>query len=238
MSYRDREGFEPDELAVVRIRKALLDWGRKNQRDFPWRRTRDPYRILLSEMLLQRTRAAQVAGLYGELVRRYPSVRDLAGADPGELRRILSPLGLHWRIPLIHETARRIVERHGGEIPADRGLLESLPGIGAYAASAVLSFAFNLPEPVLDANTVRLVGRLFGIGVTDSSRRSRRFRELAGRLVDRENPRFFNYSFLDLASTVCRSGKPDCGVCPLSEVCYYNAMKMKNFGSGRENTGG
>ncbi|PTQ51173.1 MAG: A/G-specific adenine glycosylase [Hydrogenibacillus schlegelii] len=227
---------DPPETIVPYLREALLKWGRENLRDFPWRRTRDPYRVLLSEMLLQRTRAAQAVPVYEELIRRYPSVFELSRAEPDGLERILAPLGLRWRIPLIREMAGQVVERHGGRIPADRKQLLSLPGVGDYAASAVLSFAFNFPEPVLDANTVRLTGRLFGIEVTESSRRSRGLRELVAGLVDREHPRLFNYAFLDVASTICRPGKPVCGACPVAEICYHYA-EAKKRDSGREAAG-
>lgn len=211
----------PDEAIVSFIKKTLLNWGRHNLRDYPWRKTRDPYRILLAEMLLQRTRADQVRDIYIKMVDKYPTVVELSRAERAELEKMLRPLGLRWRVPLILDMARQVMERYSGSLPTEREQLKELPGVGDYAASAMLCFAYNLPEPILDTNTVRVIGRLFGIDVRDSSRRSRKFREIMGRLVDREQPRLFNLALLDFAALVCRKHEPLCNVCPLQEICKF-----------------
>jgi len=204
------------------MRKRLIAWGQQNFRKFPWRLTTDPYHILVSEILLHRTRAEQVVPFYLELIRRYPTVTSLAKAKLSDLEELLYPLGLRWRVEKMHLMAREIAERYGGIVPDKREDLLSLPGVSHYIAGAVLCFAYGKPEPLLDTNTVRVTGRLFGIPVTDSSRRSKRFRELMREFLDEDNPREFNYALLDLAAIVClKKSLPRCSVCPLKEFCRY-----------------
>jgi A/G-specific adenine glycosylase len=156
-----------DPGTLEELRSRLLIWGRENRRTFPWRETRDPWRVLLAEVLLHRTRADQVVPVYLAAVERYPDPAAMARAHLRDLRRLMRPLGLHWRVPLMREMARQILRRHGGRIPPDRQALQALPGVSDYIAGAVCCFAFGMPEPVLDTNTVRVLGRLFGLPVRD-----------------------------------------------------------------------
>lgn len=201
------------------VRNRLLVWGEGNLRWFPWRDTRDPYHILVAEMLLRRTRANQVVPVYLELIRRFPDVWSLADAPVSLLQTLLRPLGLHWRIPQLPLMAREIVSRFGGRVPASREALKALPGVSDYVACAVMVFAFGLPEPIPDANTVRVVGRLLALPVTDGSRRNRLFRECLRLLMQGNNPRLLGYALLDFAAGVCRHRSPECGSCPLSDLC-------------------
>jgi A/G-specific adenine glycosylase len=203
------------------IRDRLVAWGRQNARVYPWRETRDPWKILLAEVMLHRTRADQVVPVYEAAVRKFPDPASLAGASPECLGRLFRPLGLRWRVPLLHEMARRIVRDHGGRVPTGRDELRSLPGVSDYIAGAVRCFAFGEPEPVLDTNAVRVLGRVFGLPVRDSSRRSRRFRELMRELVAGDDPRSLVLAVLDLAALVCRPGNPECRRCPIRDLCEY-----------------
>jgi len=206
---------------VVAFRKTLIAWGREHFRSFPWRLTEDPYRILMAEVMLHRTQAPQVVPIYEHFVEQYPKVLVLAQVNKEDLHQVLYSLGLCWRIDLIHEMAVRLVDRFSGQVPREKADLLSLPGVSEYIAGAVRCFAWNLPEPLMDTNTVRVAGRLFGLEIKDSSRRNRRFRELITALVAPGEPRAYNYALLDLAEQVCMKKRPpECKQCPLVEWCH------------------
>lgn len=209
---------------------ALLAWWKINGRHFPWIDENDPYRIFVSEILLHRTRANQVAPVYRELIERFPTIRALAAAEPRELRAMLRPLGLFWRTKYLRLAAKQIVEEYGGTVPENAGALKSLPGISDYIASAIRCFAFRRPEAIIDTNTVRILGRVLGVRVTEGSRRSKQLYESYGSLLDTENPRDFNHAILDLGALVCKSGTPLCSVCPVAAMCTY-AMSAGRTGS-------
>jgi A/G-specific adenine glycosylase len=207
---------------VPGFRQTLIDWGRNNFRAFPWRKTDDPYRILMAELMLHRTQASQVSRIYEHFVATYPDIQALTGATLTELRNMLYPLGLRWRIDLLHDMARVIMERFGGEIPREKSSLLSLPGVSDYIACSVRCFAWNMAEPLIDTNTVRVVGRLFNLQIKDSSRRNPRFRELITLLVDPIEPRLYNFALLDLADLICRKRDlPKCGQCPVVVFCLH-----------------
>ena len=213
------------QLDLDELHRSLLEWWHKNGRSFPWRNTNNPYHILISEILLHRTRADQARRVYEELIGRFPTVRELALSDPEEVMRILYPLGLHWRGRLLLKMAREIHQKYSGVIPSSPDELESLPGVGKYIASAVRCFAFNESVPLLDTNTLRILGRLFGIKVTDSSRRKEYFIKLYMSLMDKKHPREFNYAMIDLGALVCTPKKPRCGECPLLNHCIYGMRR-------------
>lgn len=203
----------------------LLGWWRENRRDFPWRRTRDPYQILVAEILLHRTRAAQVTPVYQRLIQRYPTVRSLAAADGKELQAIAKPLGLYWRTDLLIEVAKSIVDR-GGRVPRRPADLESLPGVGPYISSAVRCFAYEYSDLVIDTNTVRVVSRLFGVISTANTRRSKTFIQLANTLRSDRHPRETNFALLDLAALICRPVSPKCRECPVADHCEYARARI------------
>jgi len=207
--------------ALDEIRQRLLAWWERNQRSFPWRETHNPWYILLAEVLLHRTRADQVVPVYRVIVKKYPDPESLVQSPPGELESVLYPLGLHWRIPLLREMAWQIIRQYGGNVPVERETLRSLAGVSDYIAGAVRCFAFGLPDPLLDTNTVRVLGRIQGIPVSDSSRRSRLFREVMGTLVNCERPREIALALLDLAALICRPRNPICQECPLLDFCQF-----------------
>lgn len=199
----------------------LLTWWKVNKRNFPWRETSDPYRILIAEVLLHRTRAAQVSPVYEKVVSHYHDINELASAKPQEIILMLNPLGLKWRARLMIEMARTISTQFSGKIPLERDELEALPGISHYIAAALRSFALNLPESILDTNTVRIVSRVFGVNVTDASRRNKKFQMMYESLMNEKRPREFNFAMLDLAALVCKSARPLCAECPVRSMCEY-----------------
>lgn len=211
---------------AVAFRRALITWGKEHFLRFPWRLTRDPYRILMAEVMLHRTQATQVVPVYERFVERYPDVPSLAWATREYLHDALYSLGLRWRIDLVYKMAAELMGRFEGKIPESREDLLSLPGVSEYIAGAVRCFAWNLPEPLLDTNTVRVVGRVFGLEIKESSRRNRRFRDLITALVDPDEPRAYNYALLDLANQVCMKKRlPECFRCPLQKRCMYGMIR-------------
>lgn len=211
---------------LAALRQALLRWGESHFRPFPWRQTRDPYRILLAEILLHRTQVKQMVPVYERLVASYPDIPSLAAADKALLDALLFPVGLRWRTDLLHVMAQEIVARFGGQIPTERADLLSLPGVSEYIAGAVRCFAWDQPEVLMDTNTVRIAGRLLGWPVKDSSRRNARFRAALQALLDPDEPRAFNYALLDLAHLVClKRQEPRCQECPLATWCQHASTK-------------
>lgn len=212
------------------LRESLVFWGRNNFRPFPWRLTREPYKILLSEVMLHRTQASQVLPVYEQFTETYPNPQELIKATKSELHEVLYSLGLRWRIDMIFEMGTKLVEHFDGQIPVNREELLSLPGVSDYIANAVRVFAWNLPEPLGDTNTIRVTGRLFGLSIKDSSRRNRQFKYLLSALLDQENPRLYNYALLDLADKICmKKQKPLCDQCPLVTWCIYGQQRSPNL---------
>jgi A/G-specific adenine glycosylase len=199
----------------------LDDWWQNNKREFPWRSTKVPYEILIAEVLLHRTRAEQVAPIYLKFIDSFPTIGSLAEANLGEIQAILHGLGLNWRIELLHKMAQEIENKHNGKIPENKDDLKSLPGVSDYIASAVMCFAFNRSEPLLDTNIVRVIGRVFALRVTDSSRRSSNFKKLYIAIGCKKNPRNFAFAIIDLGALVCLPSKPLCNACPVRDMCSY-----------------
>jgi len=206
------------------VRARLLAWYDANRRDLPWRRTRDPYRILVAEYLLQRTRIASGTPYYERFLERFPTVRDLAAAPLDDVLSVWEGLGFYGRARNLHAAAQSIVQRHGGEIPRSHAELASLPGIGPYTAGAVASIAFGIPVPAVDGNVTRVIARLFRIreDVTAGTIR-RRIAEIAARLVSPEQPGTLNQALMELGATVCTPIAPACVSCPVERFCLARA---------------
>lgn len=212
--------LERDE--VLALQAALLGWGGRHGRAFPWRRTREPYAVLVAEKLLQQT--AATAGLveaYRALVGRFPDAEALAAADLGEVQALVAPLGLHYRARELRALGRALVERHRGVAPGTLEELLALPGVGEYAARAVLSFCFDRDVAVVDTNVARWLHRLYGIAspLPPNPARSARLRRMAQELLPAGEARAFNLAVLDLCALVCVARVPRCGVCPIRVQC-------------------
>lgn len=210
-----------DKFPVKKFRHNLMGWWEHNGRKFPWRKRRNPYSILVAEVLLHRTRADQVVPVYRDFLKRFPSVKVIASASQSEVKYTLRSLGLQWRSELLHKMALEIVRQYNCKIPDRREQLESLPGVSHYIASAVRCFSFGLPEVLLDTNTVRITGRIFDLPVTDGSRRSKRFRDLLQFLLNHNHAREFNFAMIDLGALICRPEHPVCYICPVRDTCHY-----------------
>jgi len=213
----------PDQTdRIPAFRAALLAWFDVHARDFPWRRDRTPYRTAIAELMLRRTRAEQVAPVYQSFVSRYPSLSDAARADPADIQAILSPLGLRWRAQNAVDFIREASVRYGDEVPTDPESLQTLPGAGPYVASAVSCFASGGRDALIDANVVRVLGRVFGLPIHGEARRRKAMRDLARAAVDPQRPADYHYALLDLGATVCTARRPKCGGCPLAKFpCLF-----------------
>lgn len=221
-------GWLNNPVELTLFRKKLKVWGRKNFRPFPWRLSENPYHILMAEVMLHRTQASQVLPVYERFITCYPDISTLTQTTKGKLRRLLYPLGLQWRVDLLYKMAISLIRRFDGQVPQDKSDLLSLPGVSQYIAGAVRCFAWNFQEPLIDTNTVRVVGRLFGLEIKDSSRRNHHFKELIEMLVDPRNPRAYNYALLDLADSVCTKKRPpDCKRCPVAKWCHYGCAALR-----------
>jgi A/G-specific adenine glycosylase len=207
------------------ISEQLIPWWRMNKRRFPWRTSRDPYRILVAEVLLHRTRAEQVEPIYEEFIQKFPNCHSLAEANEYEVYRILYPLGLRWRVKLLIQMAEVIESKFDGIIPSNREQLEELPGVSHYIASAVRCFGYGIPDVILDTNTVRILGRVHGIKVTDSSRRSKKFAEMYDSILDKAKPRDFNFAMIDLGALICTPNEPRCIKCPIMNLCEFGIFQ-------------
>ncbi|MCI4340906.1 MAG: A/G-specific adenine glycosylase [Thermoplasmata archaeon] len=199
---------------------ALLAWWDDHRRPLPWRRDRSPYRIWVAEVLLQQTRVAQAVPYYERLLRRYPSLRSLAGARTDELLKLWEGAGYYHRAWNLHATAQELVGRQGGRFPRTPAALEQLPGVGPYIARAIASLAFGVPVVALEANGLRVAARLTGErgDVRTAKVRQRLLRFLEHELP-REAPGAFNEALMELGETVCTSHAPQCRVCPLGYRC-------------------
>jgi len=201
-------------------RRALLRWYDAHRRDLPWRRTRDPYAIWISEAMLQQTRVETVIPYYARFLERFPDVAALASADRDEVLGVWAGLGYYSRARNLQAAAARMVEEHGGRVPADPEALRGLPGIGRYTAGAVASIAFDRPEPVLDGNVKRVLARL--LGVRDDPRRAPVEAGLwatAARLAQGPRPGDLNQALMELGARVCTPRAPRCPDCPLARRC-------------------
>ncbi len=210
---------------VDRLREKLLAWYRARKRDLPWRRTRDPYAILVAEFLLQRTRVAAGLPYYERFLARFPTVFALANASEADVLRAWEGLGFYDRARRLHSAARAIVERHRGSVPADLDALESLPGIGPYTAGAVGSIAFNLRAPALDGNARRVLTRLLWSGLAKGE--AKNLESIARDFVPPEDPGSWNQAVMELGATVCLPRRPRCDVCPLSIDCDAFAVGVQ-----------
>lgn len=209
-----------EELVVhgSEVTRALTSWGRRNGREYPWRGELPLWQALVAEVMLQRTRADQVAPTFRRFQEQYPSPAALASASAEEITGLVGPLGLRWRGRLLYQLAQEIA-RLDGELPLDQTALEALPGVGPYAAAATLSLHANRRAVLIDSNIVRVLCRLTATEYDGETRRKRWLRELAETMTPPRAHRDYNYAVLDLAALVCLPRAPKCGECPILRWC-------------------
>ncbi len=206
----------PDPARRRAFIRRLLAWYRVHKRALPWRRTADPYPILVSEVMLQQTQVDRVIPKYREFLRRYPSIEALAAASVDAVREAWYPLGYNIRPVRLHAIARTVVQRYDGRIPDDRETLLRMKGIGPYTAGAVLSFAYGRRAPILDTNVRRVLQRVFHGTVPQ---RDGHLWTVAEAVLPRRTTADFNQALMDLGATICVARNPRCAACPLQAIC-------------------
>jgi A/G-specific adenine glycosylase len=220
--------IERDGAWVARVQQRLLAWYDEGHRALPWRETRDPYRILVSEMMLVQTTVAAVLPYYERFLTRFPDVSALAAAQETEVLKCWEGLGYYRRARQLHAAARAIVGRHGGTFPDDPDAIRALPGVGRYIAGAILSFAFDQAAPIVEANTQRVLARWLALREDlKTAAAQARLWDAAQRLVPETGAGRFNQAFMELGAVVCIPRAPLCLVCPLAAQCQARVLGIQ-----------
>ncbi len=215
----DREKL-PAEKDIVKFRNKIVRWFNRNERKYPWRETSDPFRILIAEMMLQRTKADQVVDVYNKFFSEFSDPNDVARTNLKNIHKILYPLGLLWRVKNFKKVCRYLVKNYDGRIPKKREDLIKMPGTGDYVSGMVLSVAFNKPEWAVDSNIVRIFKRYFGISTTKEGRRDRYIIGIAKKYASCNNPKKANLGIVDFTALICSPRNPKCEKCSLQKKCY------------------
>ncbi len=214
--------------ALSPFQRKLLTWYSKHKRDLPWRRTKDPYRIWVSEVMLQQTQVDTVIPYYRRWLKRFPTIRALARASLDEVLKVWEGLGYYSRARNLHKAAKVIVKRHKGKFPKEFEAILALPGIGRYTAGAIASIAFGLPYPVLDGNVSRVFVRLYAISKPPALPKiQQELWQHAEKLLPRKMPGDFNQALMELGAKVCLPKKPLCLFCPVTTHCEARQLGME-----------
>jgi A/G-specific adenine glycosylase len=209
----------------TRVQQSILRWYRKHGRSLPWRDNPDPYQVWLSEIMLQQTQVATVLGYFTRFLERFPTIAALAQAPEADVLHAWQGLGYYGRARRLHAAARAIVEGNQGQFPRDLAEIQKLPGLGRYTSQAIASFAFGQPVGVLEANTIRLWTRVCAAdGDPAKSPLHGELWQLADQITPKSNAADFNQAVMDLGSMICTPRAPQCGQCPLADVCLANAQ--------------
>ncbi len=213
-------GLDSDAQWVAEVGGRLTDWYEEARRDLPWRADRDPYRILVSEMMLVQTTVTTVIPYFHRFLSRFPDAAALAAAGEADVVKAWEGLGYYRRARQLHAAAQMIVNEFGGSMPDDPAAVRALPGVGRYIAGAILSFAFDRPEPIVEANSQRVLARLLAIdGNLKTAATTARIWQAAERLVPPVGAGTFNQALMELGALICTPREPGCLVCPLLGLC-------------------
>jgi A/G-specific adenine glycosylase len=219
---------------LARVERLLLEWFAANARDLPWRHTRDPYAILVSEVMLQQTQVDRVLPKYAEWLQKYPSLEALAAAKETDVSDTWRPLGYNIRPKRLHAIARESMARYGGRLPSDEETLLSFKGIGEYTAGAVLSFAFGQRAAILDTNVARVLFRVFvGRGALKSPAMRRHLWEVSRTVLPHRHVFDFNQALMDFGATLCTARNPKCLICPMRRNCSAYPFNPEHEREGR-----
>lgn len=215
-----------DKQKIIGLRENLLAWGETNIKTYPWRQTQDPYKILVAEFMLHRTQVVQAEVIYKRFVSLFPTLEIFSQASPDDVWSVLHPLGLHWRIEGMRNALVYLWENYRS-VPTQIDKLISVPGIGPYIAGATVCFSQNQPLALIDTNTVRVTGRVFGLDLKGEARRKKQVIDSITVSCDPEQPRRYYYSMIDLAHTICKIKDPFCAECPLLDVpCQFGQQNV------------
>ncbi|WP_123054483.1 DNA glycosylase [Clostridium sp. JN-1] len=215
--------IEPYE-AIDIFKYLIYEWYMKNGRKFLWRETNNPYFILMSEMMLQRTTAQHVKGVYGKFISKYPSLNSLSKADLEDVENILKSLGLRYRCKLLIKAANFIIDNYGGIIPDNKDEILLIPGVGDYVAGMVMNCAFHKREYVVDANITRIFNRVLGLNMKGDICKNKEIIKYASVYFDVDNSREYAYSIIDFGAAICKNMNPLCNTCPINKygICLFN----------------
>jgi A/G-specific adenine glycosylase len=232
MSDSAEAGGEPFDAApgwINSVREKLVQWYGQARRDLPWRKDRDAYRVLVSEMMLVQTTVTAVIPYFHRFLERFPDVGALAAAEESDVLKAWEGLGYYRRARQLHAAARQVVRDHGGVIPDDPAAVRGLPGVGRYIAGAIGSFAFDRPEPIVEANSQRVLARILAIdGNLASAINREQIWNAAARLVPARGAGLFNQALIELGALVCAPREPSCLICPLSALCQARRLGMQD----------
>lgn len=215
----------------MNISILLKEWYSKEGRKLPWRETNDPYKIWISEVILQQTRISQGLDYYLRFIRRFPDIQSLAKADEKEVLKVWEGLGYYTRARNLQAAARQIESQHKGKFPVSYSDIINLKGIGPYTAAAISSIAYNYAEPAIDGNVKRVVSRYFGLeGNIKDQRSEKAIRKALMKIFDRKDPGIFNQAMMDLGAMICKPSTPLCTNCPISSSCYaYSCNRVSEL---------
>ncbi len=209
--------------------QEIYKWFNSNKRDLPWRKTSDPYKIWISEIILQQTRVAQGTNYYNRFIEKFPNVFDLAKSSEDNVLKLWQGLGYYTRARNLHFTAKFIVNNYNGVFPRDFKTILSLKGVGNYTAAAIASIAFDLPHAAVDGNIYRVISRYYGITTPiDSQRGKTEIQKIANDLISIKNPGFHNQAFMEFGALQCLPKSPACNLCPLENKCYAANFNLIN----------
>lgn len=207
----------------------LLTWFNREKRDLPWRHAKNPYRVWVSEVMLQQTRVDTVIPYFNRFMERFPTIEDLAAAESDEVVKYWEGLGYYSRVRNLHEAVREVVATYDGIVPEEKEKFEKLKGVGPYTTGAVLSIAYNQPEPAVDGNVMRVMSRQFGIYEDIALPKTRKvFDQVIRRLMDPNHASDFNEGVMELGATVCTPKNPMCSLCPVQDDCYAYAHHVQD----------
>ncbi|MFS8651397.1 MAG: A/G-specific adenine glycosylase [Caldibacillus sp.] len=208
------------DFPIQDFQSDLIQWFQKEKRDLPWRKDKDPYKIWVSEVMLQQTRVDTVIPYFERFMEKYPTLEHLAEADEQELLKIWEGLGYYSRVRNLHHAVREVKEKYGGVVPDNRKEFQKLKGVGSYTAGAVLSIAYNLPEPAVDGNVMRVLSRVLHIDEDISKAKTKKkFETIVAEMISREDPSSFNQGLMELGALVCTPRSPACLLCPVRDYC-------------------
>lgn len=202
----------------LRFQTALLNWFQRHKRDLPWRLTKDPYRIWLSEIMLQQTQVATVIPYYQRWLERFPTLQSVSDASEDKILKTWEGLGYYSRARNFHSACKEVISKYDGKVPDTPEEIQKLPGIGRYTAGAILSIAYDKPAPLVDGNVVRVLARIFAIR-KDLKKETEYFWEIAKSLIPVKRTGDFNQALMELGATVCTPTKPSCLICPVNSFC-------------------
>ncbi len=214
-------------MTKLRFQTTLLNWFAKHQRDLPWRHTKDPYKIWLSEIMLQQTQVATVIPYYHRWLEKFPTLRSVARAPEDKILKTWEGLGYYSRARNFHSACKEVISKYDGKVPEDIEEIQQLPGIGRYTAGAILSIAYDKPSPLVDGNVIRVLSRIFAVRENPKTH-PETFWELAESLVPKERAGDFNQALMELGATVCAPKNPSCLICPVQNFCQAKKQGIQN----------